>query len=127
MSLTQAGALTFMKNQLNNAAGVSFSEERQDYFSVFSREADCGLGVTVGIRTIRVIIEQRDVMPLAHGRMNIPRPYLKLRVAGRSIRVQKMCNRYGDFMVRYTQPLTEDGATMCVRLILAVFEEAARN
>ena len=127
MSLTQAGALTFMKNQLNNAAGVSFSEERQDYFSVFSREADCGLGVTVGIRTIRVIIEQRDVMPLVHGRMNIPRPYLKLRVAGRSIRVQKMCNRYGDFMVRYTQPLTEDGATMCVRLILAVFEEAARN
>ena len=130
MSLTQTAALTLMKNQLRNAVdNVSFDDEHRNSFTVIDTNTNCSAGVKSGINTITLLLDQDDVEPFRRvtGRMSIPSSHLTLVVGGVAMRVDKTRNPAGAKLVRYTQPLTEEGVAECVRFILAVFEEAARN
>ena len=49
---------------------------------------------------------------------------LTLRFDGQTMKVGKTRNITGDPMVRFVQPLTEEGMGNCVKLILAVFTRA---
>ena len=122
-----AAAFTAMKTQLTGGAVVEFLYETNRSFVVIQAVTNCAAGVEVtGGNMLKVMLDQQDVEPLRRvtGRMTLLTNTLTLRFDGQTMKVGKTSNITGDPMVRFVQPLTEEGMGNCVKLILAVFARA---
>jgi hypothetical protein len=128
-TMTAVAALSTMKAMLGNGEEVDFVELFNNSFTVYRKQSTWGAGVelTAGNR-LKVMLEQEHVAPMqvARGRMTIWSTTLALRIngGGRTVLVRKTRNNTGHNMVRFVQPLTEEGVDNCAQLILAVFARA---
>ena len=127
--IPDSAVMSMIKGLLENSTSVVYTEEVNNSFTVIHTESNCCAGVSLkGGNMLKVMLEQADVAPLQHarGHMTISSPTITLRFDGQTMLVQKTRNQYGDHMVRFVQPLTEDGVDKCVKLILAVFARAEK-
>jgi len=128
-TMTAAAALSTMKNMLSDGGEIDFVELFNNSFTVYSKQSTWGAGVevTAGNR-LKVMLDQEHVAPMqvARGRMSLWSTTLALRINGgrKTVLVRKTRNNTGHNMVRFVQPLTEEGVDNCVQLILAVFARA---
>ena len=128
-TMTAVAALSTMKTMLGNGGEIDFVEMFNNSFTVYRKQSTWGAGVelTAGNR-LKVMLDQEHVAPMqvARGRMTLWSTTLALRINGgrKTVLVRKTHNNTGHNLVRFVQPLTEEGVDNCVQLILAVFARA---
>jgi len=128
-TMTAVAALSTMKTMLGNGGEIDFVEMFNNSFTVYRKQSTWGAGVelTAGNR-LKVMLDQEHVVPMqvARGRMTVWSTTLALRINGgrKTVLVRKTHNNTGHNLVRFVQPLTEEGVDNCVQLILAVFARA---
>lgn len=124
MSLTQTAALEEMKAQLRNMGEVSIVDEQPDRFEAYCDASNAGACVLAKPTYLKVVLETMDARPLRHWNEGAS-PYMTVFCDGQAMRLRKTSNNLNHPLVRYIQPLTEEGVANCVRLIRCVFEDAA--
>ena len=128
-TMTAVAALSTMKTMLGDGGEIDFVEMFNNSFTVYRKQSTWGAGVelTAGNR-LKVMLDQEHVAPMqvARGRMTLWSTTLALRINGgrKTVLVRKTHNNTGHNLVRFVQPLTEEGVDNCVQLILAVFARA---
>jgi hypothetical protein len=126
-SVSPVAALTTMKTMLRNGEEVDFVGLFNNSFTVYRKQSTWGAGVelTAGNR-LKVLLDQAHVAPIqvARGHMALWTTTLALRFNGKTMLVRKTHNGHGHNMVRFLQPLTEEGVENCAQLILAVLARA---